>query len=92
MPAVSKNQAIAMNLANAVQKGQATAVPGSPSAQIAGSMKPAALSEFAGTPQTGLPKRVGAAPAPSMNVGGAGPGRPRMKMKKVGKPVKKMRF
>lgn len=58
MPAVSKKQAIAMNIAKAVQKGKATAKPGSPSAEIAGSMKPAALEEFAGTPQKGLPMRV----------------------------------
>ena len=58
MPAVSKNQNIAMNLAKAVQQGKATAKPGSPSAQIAGSMKPADVADFATTPQAGLPKRV----------------------------------
>jgi hypothetical protein len=89
MPAVSKNQAIAMNLAQAVQKGEATAKPGSPSAEIAASMKPSDLTEFASTPQAGLPKRVKPA---AVNVGGAGPGRPRLKMKNVGKPVKKMKF
>ena len=85
MPAVSKNQAIAMNLAQAVQKGQATAKPGSPSAEIAGSMKPADVADFASTPQAGLPKRV-KAPAKSPMTGG------KMKMKHVGKPVKKMKF
>ena len=57
-PAVSRNQKIAMNLAHAVQTGQATAKPGSPSAQIAKSMKPSDVNEFASTPQAGLPKRV----------------------------------
>ena len=57
MPAVSKKQAIAMNIAKAVQQGQTTAQPGSPSAQIAGSMKPADVNEYAGTPQRGLPMR-----------------------------------
>ena len=55
MPAVSKKQAVAMNIAKAVQQGQATAKPGSPSAQIAGSMAPTDVNEFAGTPQGGLP-------------------------------------
>ena len=94
MPAVSKNQGIAMNLAQAVQKGQATAQPGSPSAEIAGSMKPSDVADFASTPQAGLPKRV-KAPA-AVNVGGPGPGRPAgrppMRVKNVGKPVKKMKF
>jgi hypothetical protein len=83
MPAVSKNQAIAMNLAQAVQKGQATAQPGSPSAEIAGSMKPSDVADFASTPQAGLPKRV--KPQSPMTGG-------KMKMKHVGKPVKKMKF
>jgi hypothetical protein len=47
-----------MNIAKAVQQGQATAQPGSPSAEIAGSMAPATLNEFAGTPQQGLPMRA----------------------------------
>jgi hypothetical protein len=57
MPAVSKKQAVAMNIAKAVKQGEATAKPGSPSAQIAGSMKPSDLNEYAGTPQRGLPMR-----------------------------------
>jgi hypothetical protein len=88
MPAVSKNQAIAMNLAQAVQRGQATAAPGSPSAEIASSMRPSAVDEFAGPIPAGLPKRV----KPPVNVGGPGPGRPKLKMKNVGKPVKKFKF
>ena len=58
MPAVSKKQAVAMNIAKAVQQGKATAKPGSPSADIAGSMKPSDLNDFAGTPQAGLPTRA----------------------------------
>lgn len=87
MPAVSKKQAIAMNIAKAVQQGKATARPGSPSADIAGSMKPGDLNDFAGTPQAGLPTR---APAPMMNVGGPGPGRPTAGVTMVGKPIQKM--
>ena len=86
MPAKSKSQAIAMNLAQAVQKGQATAKPGSPSAQIAGSMKPSDVADFASTPQAKLPKRVKAAKPPVMKK------KPGMKVKNVGKPVKKMKF
>ena len=82
MPAVSKNQAIAMNLAQAVQKGQATAKSGSPSAQIAKSMKPSDVADFATTPQAGLPKRV---KPPVKRKSG-------LKMKNVGKSVKKMKF
>ena len=86
MPAVSKNQVIAMNLAQAVQKGQATAKPGSPSAEIAGSMRPADVAEFATTPQAGLPKRVKPAKPPTVKRKSG------LKMKNVGKPVKKMKF
>jgi hypothetical protein len=93
MPAKSVNQAIAMNLAQAVQKGQATAQPGSPSAQIAGSMKPSDVADFASTPQAGLPKRVAppaampprAMPPPTVK-------RKPMRVKNVGKPVKKFKF
>lgn len=42
---------------SAVNKKQAIAKPGSQSAQIAGSMKPADVNEYAGTPQRGLPMR-----------------------------------
>ena len=56
MPAVSKNQAIAANIAKAVQQGKATAKPGSPSAQMAASMSPGSMADFAGTPQKGLPE------------------------------------
>ncbi len=87
MPAVSKNQAIAMNLAQAVQKGQATAKPGSPSAQIAKSMKSSDLADFTGPIQAGLPKRVKAPAKPP-----TAKRKPGLKMKNVGKPVKKMKF
>jgi len=87
-PARSRNQAIAMNLAQAVQKGQATAKPGSPSAEIAKSMKPSDVADFASTPQAGLPKRVKPKPAkPPVTKK-----KPGMKVKNVGKPIKKMKF
>ena len=85
-PAVSKNQAIAMNLAQAVQKGQATAQPGSPSAEIARSMPPSDVADFASTPQAGLPKRVTPSGPPVMKR------KPQMRVKNVGKPVKKFKF
>jgi hypothetical protein len=72
MPAKSKKQAQAMNIAKAVQQGQATAKPGSPSAQIAQTMKPSDMNEFAGTPQQGLPEQA-PAPAAGPPPGGAPP-------------------
>ena len=57
MPAVSKKQAIAANIAKAVQQGKATAKPGTPSAQMAASMSPESMADFAGTPQKGLPTK-----------------------------------
>jgi|WetSurMetagenome_2_1015567.scaffolds.fasta_scaffold57950_4 hypothetical protein len=104
MPPKSQNQAVAMNLANAIQKGDVAPKPGTPSAEIAKSMKPGALSDFTGPIPAGLPKKVTPPPAPPMampqpqmapkmkTVGGPGPGRPSMRVKNVGKPVKKMRF
>ena len=92
MPAVSKNQAIAMNLAQAVQKGQATAQPGSPSAEIAGSMAPSDVAEFATTPQAGLPKRVAPVAPPRAPKPAPVKRKPQMRVKNVGKPVKKMKF
>jgi len=101
MPAVSQKQQIALNIAKAVQKGKASATPGSPSAQMAQSMKPSDLTDFVGPVNKGLPLKVSpqpAAAAPSgppmqmQNVGGPGPGRPAMKVKTVGKPIKKMRM
>ena len=58
MPAVSQDQATAMNMAKAIQHGDLAPKPGTASAQIASSMKPSDLDEFAGTPQEGLPKKV----------------------------------
>ena len=98
-PARSRNQAIAMNIAQAVQKGQATAQPGSPSADIAGSMKPSDVADFATTPQARLPKRVSTAHSMVPNNPDRRPPKPvtvkrkpGLKMKNVGKPVKKMKF
>ena len=89
MPAVSKNQNIAMNLAKAVQQGKATAKPGSPSAQIAKSMKPSDVNEFASTPQAKLPKRVKPKPVKKAKKKA---GRPAMKVLDVGTMAKKYRF
>lgn len=89
MPAKSLAQAQTMGIAHAIQKGEMPAKPGTPSAEIAATMKPSDVTDFASTPQTGLPKRVKPA---AVNVGGPGPGRPKLKMKNVGKPVKKMKF
>jgi hypothetical protein len=115
MPVVSQAQGKAMNLAHAIQTGQAKAKPGTPSADIASTMKPSSLSDFTGPIPAGLPKKVAPAPVPPSspppqvpgapprvpprpvtNVGGPGPGRPPagggMKVKNVGKPVKKFKF
>ena len=82
MPAKSVAQQQTMGIARAIQKNEMKAKIGTPSAEIAGSMKPADVAEFATTPQAGLPTRVAKSPM----TGG------KMKMKNVGKPVKKMRF
>jgi hypothetical protein len=78
MPAKSKKQQETMGIAHAVQKGEIKAKPGTPSAKIAKSMKPADVREFASTPQQGLP------PKASKKKG--------LKMINVGEPVKKMKF
>ncbi|MEW6385919.1 MAG: DUF3008 family protein [Thermodesulfobacteriota bacterium] len=57
MPAVSKKQQQAMGIAHAIQKGEVKAKAGTPSAEIAKSMKPADVKEFAGTPHKGLPEK-----------------------------------
>jgi hypothetical protein len=97
MPPKSKNQAVAMNLASAIQKGAVAPKPGTPSAKIAKSMKPGALSDFTGPIPAGLPKKVAPTPRPMAMPGPmAGPPAPSKKklmpVKNVGKPVKKMRF
>jgi hypothetical protein len=58
MPAVSKNQATAMRIAEAVKKGKAKAKPGSPSAKMAKSMSVNQLEDFTHTKTKELPKRV----------------------------------
>jgi hypothetical protein len=89
MPPKSQNQAVATNLARAVQTGQATAKPGSPSAEIAASMKPSDMADFTGPVNENLPKRVQPrAPAGPPTV----KRKPQMRVKNVGKPVKKFRF
>jgi hypothetical protein len=89
MPIVSKNQGIAMNLADAIQKGAVAPKPGTPSAEIAKSMPPGKMGDFTGPIPAGLPKKV-AAPKPMAMAGP--PKKKLMPVKNVGKPVKKMRF
>jgi hypothetical protein len=62
MPAVSEKQQEAMGIAHAIQKGEMKAKPGTPSAEIAKSMMPSDVTEFASTPHEGLPKRKKALP------------------------------
>lgn len=90
MPIVSKNQGVAMNLANAIQKGAVAPKPGMPSAEIAKSMPPGKMGDFAGPIPAGLPKKV-AAPKP-MAMAGPPAKKKLPPVKNVGKPVKKMRF
>jgi hypothetical protein len=78
MPAVSKKQQKAMGIAHAVQQGEMKAKPGSPSAEIAQTMKPTDVREFAATPRKGLPKKA--------------PKKKGLKMINVGEPIKKMKF
>lgn len=56
MPAVSKNQRKAMGMARAIQQGKMAPNPGTPSAEIAKSMKPGDVEDFASTKEKGLPK------------------------------------
>ena len=87
MPAKSLAQAQMMGMARAMQKGEMAPTPG-PAAKVAATAAPSDVADFASTPQAGLPKRV--APAPS------GPPvmkrKPQMRVKNVGKPVKKFKF
>lgn len=57
MPAQSKKQRRTAGMARAIQKGEMKARPGTPSAEMAASMPPADLKEFASTPEKGLPVR-----------------------------------
>jgi hypothetical protein len=67
-----------MGMARAIQKGEAKAKPGTPSAEIAKTMKPGDVKDFASTPRKGLPRKA--------------PKKKGLKMINVGEPVKKMRF
>jgi hypothetical protein len=58
MPAVSKKQRMAAGMAKAIQAGEMPGKPGMPATEMAQSMKPAVLNEFAGTPQKGLPMQA----------------------------------
>lgn len=58
MPAVSKDQATAFNMAEAIQEGKLKPKAGTPSAQIAKSAKPSSVKEFAGPINKALPKHV----------------------------------
>ena len=58
MPAVSQNQAVAMNMAEAIQEGKIKPKPGTASAEIAKSAKPSDVKEFAGPINKTLPKKV----------------------------------
>lgn len=78
MPAKSKKQRKTAGMARAIQEGKMKPKPGTPSAEMAKSMKPADLKEYASTPEKGLP------PKASKKKG--------LKMVNVGEPVKKMRF
>lgn len=57
MPSVSKKQRRTMGMAHAMQKGEMAMTPGTPAAEIAASMKPSDVMDFASTPEAGLPTR-----------------------------------
>lgn len=78
MPAESKKQRRAAGMATAIQEGKMQPKPGTPSAEMAKSMKPSDLQEFATTPEKGLPNRV--------------PKKRRIPVKMVGEHVQKMPF
>ena len=82
MPAKSLAQAKMMGMARAMQKGDMAPTPGTPAAKVAATMKSSDVTDFASTPQAGLPKRV----KPPVKR------KPGLKMKNVGKSVKKMKF
>lgn len=58
MPAKSRNQKVAMIIAEKVKEGKAKAKPGSPSAKMAKSMSASQLGDFTGGSMKGLPKKV----------------------------------
>jgi len=88
MPAKSLAQAQMFGMARAIQKGKMAPKPGAPSAKVAATAAPSDVADFASTPQAGLPKRVKPKPTkpPVMKK------KPGMKVKNVGKPIKKMKF
>lgn len=73
MPAKSKAMRKTAGMAEAIQKGEMNPIPGTPSAEMAKSMKSADLKEFASTPEKGLPEHK----------------RPRVKVTKTGELHKK---
>lgn len=58
MPPKSRNQAVAIIIAEKVKKGQMKAKPGSPSAKMAKSMTSKQLKDFEPATMKGLPKKV----------------------------------
>ena len=56
MPAESKAQRRVAGMADAIQKGEMKAIPGTPSAEMAESMKPSDVKDFAKTKEKGLPR------------------------------------
>lgn len=58
VPAESKKQQMVAGMAEAIKEGKMKPKPGTPSAEMAKSMKPADLQEFASTPRKGLPMKV----------------------------------
>ena len=67
MPSVSKKQRKTMGMAHAIQAGEMAPTPGTPSAEIASSMKPSDVMDFASTPEAGLPTRAPKAKADKWN-------------------------
>ena len=94
-PAKSLAQAQMMGMARAMQKGEMAPTPG-PAAKVAATAAPSDVAEFATTPQVGLPKRVAPPAAPVAPPRAPKPApvkrKPQMRVKNVGKPVKKMKF
>lgn len=58
MPAKSKKQRRMMGMAQAIQQGEMPAAKSPAAAQIASSMNPGDLPDFASTPEAGLPERA----------------------------------
>ena len=57
-PAVSRNQKVAMIIAEKTKKGQVKPQKGMPSTKIANSMSAKQLGDFTGGSMKGLPKKV----------------------------------